>query len=571
MLTVVVGVVSKLIDDIKDPEQARALSHMINPVAWVLDNEFVNENQKRFEFDNHRFMIQPYADMSPDQVIMKSAQVGWSVLAIIKSVHAANFIRLNVIYVLPTRNATHDFVIPKVNPMLDRNPIMKSLLKNTDSVNLKQVGDRFIYFRGSFHRGEAISTTADLVVSDEHDISDQGVLTIYQSRLQASDYGWFWRFSNPTIPGFGVHELWQESDQMHWFVACHECGHEMYMDFERDDSLHCHYVDPIKQIYTCGSCHAEITNKDRKNGYWWALYPDRERRGYWLSQMMMPWVSAKKILQQQKDMSIDVFHNFVLGKPYQASEFMLNSEAILKACRPSLADKTDVIIGCDSGKTKHYVIGNRQGIFNYGKTDSWADVESLINMFNATCVIDALPDFTIPEQLARRYPGRVFVHYYTHDSKSMETSVRNEGSNFGRIDSDRTKLFDQLAGEIASQKIIFYQPFKDLQGIDSKGLVYHVGNIYRIVEVDKRGIQRARWMCKENKPDHWAHALAFYKAGLSQVLTSSEVGGVNSSPIVHKVNSYEVRPDGTVPVRQALNIDAIVDRSIRNQQRRKIK
>jgi hypothetical protein len=155
----------------------------------------------------------------------------------------------------------------------------------------------------------------------------------------------------------------------------------------------------------------------------------------------------------------------------------------------------------------------------------------------------------------------------------METSVRNQGSQFGRIDSDRTKLFDQLAGEIASQKIIFYQSFKELQGTDGKGLVYHVGNMYRIVETDKRGIQRARWMKKENKPDHWAHALAFYRVGLSQMLSAGETGGVNLSPQAVQPTTFAVRPNDTVPVREALHmdLDTLVDKSIAKQRRRKIR
>lgn len=269
----------------------RAFTHVVNPIMWILDNEFINENQKPFEFDNHRYMIQPYSDNSPDQVIMKSAQVGWSVLAILKSIHAAKLRRMNVIYVLPTRNASRDFVIPKVNPMIDRNPVIRDIVKGTDSTSLKQVGDRWIYFRGAFHKGEAISTTADLVVSDEHDISDQGVLTIYQSRLQASEYGYFWRFSNPTLPGFGVHELWQESDQMHWFVTCPHCKHEWYMGFERDDIEKNHYVDRERLIYACGACHGEIDTTSRQNGEWVQKYPENAprvehsenvgRRGYW--------------------------------------------------------------------------------------------------------------------------------------------------------------------------------------------------------------------------------------------------------------------------------------------------
>lgn len=569
--------------DTTDATEMQAMTHVVNAGMWVLDNEFINENQKPFEFDNHRYMIQPYGDNSPNQVIMKSAQVGWSVLAILKSIHACKFIKLNVIYVLPTRNVVHDFVIPKVNPMIDRNPVIREMVMGSDSTSLKAIGDRFVYFRGAFHRGEAISTTADLVISDETDVSDQGVLTVYQSRLQASEYGWFWSFSNPSIPSFGVHELYQESDQMHWFIKCEACGHDWYIGFERDDIERNHYVDRERVIYACGMCHKEITNSARKNGEWVPKHPhlgpkvvggeNVGRRGYWLSQMMVPWVSARKILQQEKDMDIATFHNFVLGLPYQASEFMLNADAIQRATRPGLADKTDVIIGCDSGKTKHYVIGNQFGIFNYGTTDSWEDIETLINLFNATAVIDALPDFTIPEQLARKYPGRVFVHYYKHDTKNMDTTNRKESADFGVLESDRTKLFDMIAGEVATQKIRFYQSFKELQGIDGKGLVYHVGNMYRIVEKDSKGIDRARWETKENKPDHWAHALAYWRVGKSQMLVSGETGGVNSAEKPLKRSAPGVRPDGTVPVSEAMHMDmdTLIEKSLAKNRRKRIK
>lgn len=564
--------------ELNEEEILTAESIQTNAAMWVMLNEFVNENQKKFEFDNHRYMIQPYSDNSPDQVIMKSAQVGWSVLAILKSIHVAKYLKLNVIYVLPTRNVVHDFVIPKVDPIIASNPSIAEMFTKTDSISLKQVGDRFVYFRGAFHRGEAISITADLVISDEHDVSDQSVLNTYGSRLNASDYGWYWKFSNPTIPSYGVHELWQESDQMHWFVRCHRCGHNWYIDFERDDIERPHYVDRVRKIFACGMCHEEISDDDRQSGEWVAKKPSlgpkpdgTGRRGYWLSQMMIPYVSASKILQQEKSMSIDVFHNFVLGRPYQASEFMLSADTIKQATRPGLADKTDVIIGVDSGKTKHYVIGNRYGIFNYGTAQSWDDIELLINMFNATAVIDALPDFTIPEQLARKYPGRVFVHYYKHDSKSMDVTNKKEKADFGVLESDRTKLFDMIAGEIATKKIRFYLPFEQLVGLDGRGLVYHMGNMYRMVEKDTRGVEKARWDTKENKPDHWAHALAYWRVGLSQMIFTGETGGVRISPVKTKSSVPGVRSDGTIPVREGLgmNLDTLVEKSLKRNKRRK--
>lgn len=549
-------------------EELRAKTHILNPAMWVLDNEFVNENQEPFEFDSHRFMLQPYADSSPNQVIMKSAQIGWSVAAILKSVHAAYFLKLNVIYVLPTRNASAEFVVPKVNPMLNRNKVLADMVRNTDNKTLKEVGDRFIYFKGAHHEGEAISTTADLIVSDEHDRSNQLVLMAYQSRLQASKYGYFWKFSNPSLPGFGVHEEFQASDQMHWFITCPECSHKMFMDFERDTHLKNHYIDPERAIYACGGCDRELSDNDRQGGEWIAKYPTREVRGYWINQLMIPWVSAKKILAQQKSMSIDVFHNFVLGLPYQASEYMINRDSILRACNPGLATKNDVVIGCDSGKEKHWVMGNSEGIFSYGKTTDWDDIERLFNLYNATMVIDALPDFTIPERLAKKYPGRVFVHYYVHDSKSMEVSVRNEGVQFGRIDSDRTKLFDEAAAKITSGALRFFQEPKDLDD-----LIYHFENCYRVVEEDTRGILKARWEHKENKPDHWAHATLYYLVGLGFMIRSNEVGGVTPHKPVKGKPAYHVRPDGTVPVKEALGmpLDTLVERSLAKHKRRKVK
>lgn len=537
-------------------------------LAWVSRNSFINENQEPFEFVNHRYMIQIYNDKSPELTCMKSAQVGFSVAAILKCIHAANYLKLNVIYVLPTRNATHDFVIPKVNPMLDRNPKIKSMLKNTDSVNLKQVGDRFLYFRGAFHRGEAVSTTADLVISDEHDVSDQSVLTIYQSRLQASKFGWFWRFSNPSLPGFGVHELYEESDQMHWMVECSKCKWNMYMDLEKDTRMMNHYVDRERLIYACGACNREITDENRRDGYWLAKYPDREHRGYWINQLMVPWVSAKKILKQEKDMPIDVFHNFVLGKPYQASEFMINGDAIRRACDPGAADKTDVIIGCDSGKIKHWVMGNPQGIFSYGTTTSWEDVESLMLMYNATLVIDALPDFTVPEQLARKYPGQVFVHYYTHNSKSLNVTERKEGEQFGVLQSDRTKLFDAMAARIAGQKLRFFQSKDALDDI-----IYHFEQMYRVVEEDTQGIMKARWETKVGKPDHFAHAAAYYFVGLTQTLFSGEAGGIKRNAPNTGKTTFGVDPVTLkVPVTEALGmpISTLVEKSLARNKRKRV-
>lgn len=338
------------------------------------------------------------------------------------------------------------------------------------------------------------------------------------------------------------------------------------MDMEKSGQKN-HYINVEMQLYLCGKCDKPISDADRQNGQWVAKYPSRKRRGYWLSQLMIPWVSAAKILDQKAQMNTQVFHNFVLGLPYQASEFMINRDSILRACEPQLANKTNVVIGCDSGKEKHWVMGNDKGVFSYGKTESWDDIEKLINMYNATCVIDALPDFTTPEALSRKYPGKVFVHYYSPDnSSSMDISRRKEGTDFGILRSDRTKLFDALAADIVGKNIKFFQTPKDLED-----LIYHSEQAYRIVEPDTRGIMKARWETKVNRPDHWLHALAYYRVGLAFQIRDGEAGGVQSVHARGNRRSFTVI-DGKMPVGKLIgDPDTFVERSLRANRRKRIK
>lgn len=558
-------------------EELRAKTHIVNPAMWILDNKFVNENQQPFEFDSHRFMLQPYSDSTPDQVIRKSAQVGWSVAAILKSVHAANFIKLNVIYVLPTRNASKEFVVPKVNPMLKRNPALAELVKNTDNASLKEIGDRWLYFKGAFNEGEAISTSADLIVADEYDRSNQGVLSMYQSRLQASKFRWFWRFSNPSIPLYGVDELFQRSDQMHWFVTCPHCNHEWYMDWERDDQEYNHYVSIVSDardfeegFYACGRCHKPLDDDDRQSGRWIAKYPNRRMRGYWICQMMVPWVSASHIIRQKNEMTIDVFHNMVLGKAYQASEFLINREAILGARLFSEPIKDQYFLGVDSGKRKHWVLGNYQGVITYGSTDSWDDIERLLRMYDAITVIDALPDFTVPEYLAREYPGQVFVHYYVHDTKNLDAIRKKEGEEFGVIQSDRTKLFDILSIEVTSRKLGFFQSAEALED-----LIGHFENMFRVVELDTKQIARARWETKgegeSKRPDHWAHATAYYRVALSLGLKPENAGVVVAPGSVNEKTTYAIKND-SAKVSEVMRTEtrSILDRALVRHRKKRL-
>lgn len=484
-----------------------------SPTAWLLLNNAVTENQKPLEFDDHRFLIDLYEDMHHDIVVKKSAQVGESVERIFKSAYCAENLDANIIYVLPTQNVVKDFVAPKVDPIINSNPFIKKLVKGKDSDSLKQIGKRFIYFRGAFSETEAIAISGDILILDELDrMPKPEIVNTYDSRLQASKFGWRWRLSNPSQIGFGVDKLYTDSDQRHWFVECDHCKFRSFVDFTQNTYAEMlnHYVDVEQQIYACGKCHKEISDKARRNGEWIVRYPNRERHGYWISQMMAPWVSAKRIIEQKNESTLDFFYNFVLGKAYTPSDLIVNRETILRACAPSLIPKVDVVIGVDQNVSEQiWVAGTPQGIFAHGKAHSWEEIEKLKLMWNATVVCDPAPYPTMPKQMANKYND-----WYLCRFKNFEgfKSIEWKGSD---VFVDRTRMLDTVANEITDAKLLFREsPYK------LEDYIADWNNIYRTTEEKDDGRMKSTWKKVENKESDFSFATGYMRIGLSLMLSS---------------------------------------------------
>lgn len=478
------------------------------PLAWITLNKFVNENQEPIEFINHRFMIDFYADECDDIVSRKSAQVGFSVAAIIKSFHAAKYGPWNIIYALPTNNVVNDFVKPKVNPLISSNQSISSIVHD-DSVSLKRVGDRFVFFKGGFSDREAISISGDILVIDEYDrMPDMGVVNTFDSRLQASKNPKRWRFSNPSQVGFGVDGLFQDSNQLHWFVKCSHCGYEWYMDWAHEDRSH--YVDKEREIYACGKCNKEITDEARRMGRWVAKYPSRHRHGYWFSQMMAPWVSAKRVIEQFEESNVEFFHNFVLGKAYTPSDMIVDRAAILRACAPSNIPKTRVAMGVDQDAGgQYYELMTSQGTFAHGYVDSWDKIEHLKLMYNAVVVCDPNPYSAIPKQLAGKYNDFYLCYFKQLDGLSAVQWKEKEQVVY----ADRTRVIDIVANEIVAAKLLFRERPYELEDV-----IAHWNNIYRTTQEKEDGRVRSVWLKKEGKQSDYPFAMTYARIALSQAL-----------------------------------------------------
>ena len=297
----------------------------------------------------------------------------------------------------------------------------------------------------------------------------------------------------------------------------------------------------------CFKCGNPYTKDDLRNGKWIKKYKNREISGYWLSQLMVPWIPANKIIDDSRG-DQEIFHNFTLGLPYISKDTAVTRESIIRCISPGYNPKTAVAIGVDNGIVKHYVIGNRTGIFEVGTTKDWEKIEELRKRYSATMVIDALPYPNTPQKLAEKYPGKVYLHYYQQDRKQIGV-VRWDSRT---VRSDCTKIFDAMVAEINARDVTF-----NLTATEMEEYINHWEQVYRVIEETPLGTMKPKWKTIENRPDHYAHATILWRIALEKTMS---FGGIVRSPQPGDKGGEHpvVSQDGTV---KALDLQEVIKKA----------
>lgn len=497
---------------------------------WLKEYQIKNEQGEPVDFRNHLFQYDMFLDMSPKQVVQKTAQVGISQMNILKTQYVARYKGMDVIYTLPTFDDVRQFVGGKVNRIIANNPIIQEWTKDKDSIDQKRVGNNVIYYRGTWTEKAAMMVTSDLNVYDEVDASKQDVIEQYSTRLQHSKYGWEWWFSHPSVEGSGVNKLFAISDQKHWFHKCSRCNNYLTLKWPEN-------VDVERKIFICTNCKQELREEDRRKGIWVRKYKNREISGYQVSSLFCPWISAARIIEYYKDKSEEYFYNKVLGLPYIGKDTVVTEQTILKNCKEEKNSKTKrIVIGCDTGLTQYYVVGNEDGMFFYGKSSGYEDVEKLLNHFkNSILVMDAKGDLTQPRELQKKYPGRVFLCEYRLDRKTLQFVSWGKDREFGSVIADRNRMIQYVIEEFSKGEIT-------LNGKQEEWEEYfdHWRNIYREEEMDNLDLPRRIW--KRRGADHWVHATVYWRVGMSKYAQEPKI----ISPYIDLQNNLISRKAVTV-------------------------
>lgn len=483
----------------------------VNPVAWIFENRIRASSGEPFDLRQHFFWYDVIRDLSPHQVWLKAAQGGGTEAALLKSMYLCDRRKMDLIYTLPTANDVN-ILGGRVNRLIHQNPSLARLVKDKDTIEQKQVGEKMLYFRGTWTERTAIMVPADVLVHDEEDRSNGAILKMYPSRLLHSPYKWDWHFSNPSFPGHGVGEYWDKSDQKHWFVKCPKCAEQQYLSWPES-------VDRQRRIFVCKKCASPLSSEDRRKGKWVRRFRDRQYSGYWVSALMYPWLDASYVIEQFETKPKDYFWNFILGLPYVAEGGFITPDVIYRNCSPDLNSQENVVIGVDVGNTIHYVIGNEEGIFYAGKTEDIEDLERLLSRFKGSVmVIDRGPDVFGPKKLREKYPGRVFLCSFARVKKTDQIIKFKEGEEYGDVLADRNRVIQLVVDEFTDKRI-------PLQGTADDWSEYysHWNGLARKKDTDAVGNPVYVWE-KSDGNDHWALATCYWRIGMEKFgLTKGEI------------------------------------------------
>jgi hypothetical protein len=458
-----------------------------------------------FSFHKHEYLITPYADDHPHMVEIKAAQMGLTTKAMLKAMYAARYRGFRgILYLFPSRTDVTEFAKGRIDPLIEDNPnTLGKWLQDTDSANIKQIWNCFLYLRGMKSRVGLKSIPVDFIVFDEMDEASPSAVDMALERMSHSEFREVLKLSNPTLPDYGIDKAFQETDQRYWLLKCEKCGEYTCLE---DTFPKCLLEVDDRVIRACQKCKGEL---NPSIGEWVAKHPGAEKRGYHYSQLFSHYVDPADILHQFRTASnLTEFFNLKLGQAYVEATNRLTVQEVLALCgdeRNASSDPGPCSMGVDQGKVLHVVIGKREWqragkIVHIGEYEAWEQLDRLMKIFNVSrAVVDALPETRNARAFAERHKGKVFLSFYNEHQKG---GYKWNDSDL-TVQSNRTESMDASHAEISAASITLPRYCGAVQEFAD-----HLANVAKKLEEDEETGSK-RYVYVKLGVDHYRHSFSY--------------------------------------------------------------
>lgn len=501
---------------------------------WIEKNTTLKK--RPFTFGDYAFQRKIADDMHQNLNVIKISQVGLTEIQIRK---ALGFLVRNrgtsLIFSLPDEVMYERVSKARVKPIVNEDKVFNTASDATNKVvrstEMMQFDQSFLYLVPALESA-ATSISADFVMNDEVDLSDQKMISLFNSRLQASKFQISQKFSTPSFPSYGIDLNWKVSDQHLWMCRCDGCGHVQHPEFDRrfvhlpgvpdhiEDLTHItvefqELLDFDNAYVKCEKCHHPLDLR-ADNRFWLSQYPSRkETRGYRVGPFSTGALTIRYIFRSlweyQKNSYLRGFHNTVLGMPYSDGSIQI-PEVDIVHCMTSnslmrdLSEYENLWIGVDMGQTCHVTIGSGPhkdsidiiGIYPMPVEKIVEHLAELCEKFKVRggCV-DRFPYTPTANDIFKATKGKIIPVEY-RGQKELNL-VYDEYEQLSHAQVNRTLFLDEFASRIRKHLMTIsgYGHYK-------QAFIDHLRDMVRNESPEKQ----AEWI-KLQGNDHFFHSSAF--------------------------------------------------------------
>ncbi|WCS69427.1 hypothetical protein Goe24_00470 [Bacillus phage vB_BsuM-Goe24] len=541
-------------------EELNYVLTMLNPSSYLLKHHRVKNHPITFHVSGqdstraqaHRpWQVQIINDQHLNKAIIKSRQLGLSEIGIAEMIHFADlhsYAGVKCLYTFPTNRQMKDFVSTRLNPVLDSGYYATITDKTVDSLEKKRIRNSFLLFRSSSKGAAVEGVDIDYLSMDEYDrVSASAEISAVES-MSSSTFKVLRRWSTPTVPDYGIHELYEQSDQMVYMHKCDRCGTRQQLDYEKNiECINEKGVDVLAKTvkegtfrFICQKCKEPL---DRwYNGEWVAAYPSRTAdgggtRGYLITQLNAVWISADLLKRKELEAgSKQHFYNYVLGYPFQDVALAVQDGDVMDNIREDLPEPLMdrgtyrfISVGIDWGN-HHWVTvrGFRDNgmidlirIFSVERSRSVTnieeDIQNIINQLvpynpDIICADTGDSGNYVEKLMAYFGPGKVYGVKVNPTPRSTGQVQPVWSDNRSLVTVDKLTQNKRHIADMKMGRLGFYRPDKDLELY----LDHWKKVVIRDEEDEKTG--EIYQIITNKGDDHYAQSSVYSMVGLEHVL-----------------------------------------------------
>lgn len=437
------------------PDHVQALMHD-NLALWAQFSG-IKVDGHVFNFDKHRYLLPIYLDPGPEIVWRKAAQLGATIYMLLRLLWWTRYRTCKAALYFPTGEGVEVLSKDRLTPLIASNPELQSHMTDTNTLGLKQVNNTegnisslyMLYVGGKASKD---SVPLDVIGFDEVRLIDQRDIDQCLERISHSSIKQKMFMSTSGMPGCDIDARFQRGTQLRWHARCN-CTDGVILADTFPDCI----VERKGEVYLrCPKCKYRI--HDPQNGRYIAHNPGADFNSYAVSQLVSKYITPKEIWEfYQTTTHIQEFHNAKLGLPYVDHENRPVNADVYNSCinqdlkwayqqGAGRARKSNCAMGVDQHSGNCYVTIMKRGrdgkkelvhleVIESYNPDYWEEdeitgelrpvtpfnrVHQLMKEFNVgMCVIDAMPNANEAQELARSFPGKVFIAWYKDAGQDM--------------------------------------------------------------------------------------------------------------------------------------------------------